>query len=647
MQGIDVMAGALSRTLHELTEIQRKAVEWDGGPLLVLAGPGSGKTRVLVCRIARLLDESPSERFRILALTFTNKAAHEMKTRIDGLVPGAVERVEVNTFHGFCARVLRQHGVHCGVKPNFEIYSRTADRRAVLADALRRKADHFGGAGGEEFLPYIDVLKSRLVKPEEAVSHLRDDTNLAPGAAERIGLAYRLYEDELGRANALDFNSLICIAFELLGHPALARHFQTVYRYWHVDEFQDTNGPQYELLRRMAGSDFHQLFAVADDDQTIYEWNGANVQRIRTLVDDFGCEVIQLTDNFRCPPGVVEAGNRLVVYNARRDPSRAAAEPATWRTEGEIKCSVFRSDEDEALRIATEIASLNSNERGEAVVLARSRTLLGPVLVALRELSVPAVLLGRRDDFGSPQMRWLVACLKQINRPLNRRNMATLTEMFGRFTDVHIPVEKVIARSEAEQVTPLVAWLDAVRREAPSASPAVEALAGLATGRARLAEAVAEAVECFGSGDSDEDLEDDLRAWHRMEVEIRQGRSVMPLDQFLQEMELRSKEPPKTPGAVSLSTVHGAKGREFDRVYLIGLAEEVFPSWYSVSRNKGSAAIEEERRICFVAITRTRRRLILSRAHKYKGWPKKPSRFLKEMGMLNQAALTPNRGKKR
>ena len=644
------MVAHLTDAMQDLTEMQRKAVEWNDGPLLVLAGPGSGKTQVLTCRVARLLETSPEERFRILGLTFTNKAAHEMKTRVAALVPQAAERAEINTFHGFCAQLLRQHGAHCGIKPNFAIYSRTADRQAVLEDALRHQPDYFA-SDENRLLPRIDALKERLVGPEEAASYLQKNAALASDVVESIELAYRLYEEELNRSNALDFNALIYRAVELLQHPVLARHCRTIYRYWLIDEFQDTNGPQYELLQRMAGGDFRQLFAVADDDQTIYEWNGANVRRIRNLVDDFGCEVIQLTDNFRCPPSVVAAANRLVVYNARRDRAKVPAEAAVPGLEGsgpEIEVRVFSNDEHEASGIAAEIAALDASQRRETVVLARSRALLEPVRGTLGDLNVPTALLGRRDDFASPQMRWLVACLKQINRPLDPRNMATLTGTFTSFADVPLEAEEVLARSETGQVTLLAAWFDAVREVAlrPSALPIIEAMADLASGGVRLAEAVAKVVEYFQSEDADGDLADDLSAWRRIEREIRQARGTIPLDQFLQEMELRSKEPVPAAGTVALGTVHGAKGLEFGRVYLIGLAEEVFPSWHSVKRGSSSAVIEEERRNCFVAITRTKRRLILSRARKYKGWPKKPSRFLEEMGLLDPTMPPIVRGKR-
>lgn len=633
------MADGLAGAMDEMTDMQRRAVEWSGGPLLVLAGPGSGKTRVLTCRIARLLlDTAVNKPPRVLALTFTNKAAHEMRTRLAALAPGIEDRAEVNTFHGFCAQVLRQHGAHLGLKPNFEIFSRTVDREALLADALRRRPERFGNSD-RRLMPRIDALKARLVRPDQAAAHLADQTGLAPNRADRIALAYRLYEDELSRANALDFNSLLLGAFELLEYPALAGLYRTIYRYWLIDEFQDTNASQYALLRRMAGGDFRQLFAVADDDQTIYEWNGANVRRIGELVDDFGCEVIQLPDNFRCPPAIVEAANRLVVYNVRRDRSKTATKAAKRHSERscpDIQDRVYPNDQEEATGIAAEIAALDLVERDETAVLARSRALLEAVGAALGNLNVPTAMLGRRDDFVSPQMRWLVASLRQINRPLDQRNMHALIETFAGFADCSVKVDDVVSSSETRGVTLLTAWLDALGQNSPSALPLVEGVAGLASGDLRLGEAVAKVIECFNRDDADRDLVEDLSAWRRIEREIRQARGSVPLDQFLQEMELRSKEPVPAQGAVSLGTVHGAKGLEFERVYLMGLAEEVFPSWQSVKNGNG-AALEEERRSCFVGITRTKRHLVLSRARSYRGWRKQPSRFLREMGLLDPA----------
>lgn len=633
------MASSLETTLPELSAIQCRAVKWENGSLLVLAGPGSGKTRVLTCRVAWLLDRSQDERYRVLALTFTNKAAHEMSSRVTTLAPGLEERADIHTFHGFCAQVLRQHGVHLGVRSDFAIYSRTTDRQSVLEDALGRNGGRFASED-RRLLPRIDALKARLIGPDEAEQWVVNRTGASHQEAGRMARAYRLYEDELRRANALDFNSLIFEAYKLFGFPTMARHYQTMYRYWLIDEFQDTNGAQYALLRRMAGRDFRRVFAVADDDQTVFEWNGACVGRISTLVEDFDCEVVQLPTNYRCPPQIVEAANRLVVYNARRNESKQPAEPDLQGHSPDnrrIRCRVFATDRDEAAGIAAEIAGLDIADRGQTVVLARTRALLESAREALGTESVPATVLARRDDFVSPQMRWLVACLRQISRPLDGRNMATLVEAFGSFAPVSLDFDELLARSAAEGTTFLSVWAG-MAQSAGLSSPAseiVDLVSGLATRETKPASAIEQILGHWRNDEPDEGLKDDLNAWQRLSSEIRTAIGRAPLDRFLQELELRSKEPVPAQGAVSLATIHGAKGLEFDIVYVIGLVEEILPSWHSVRKGNGSAALEEERRSCFVAITRTKQRLILSWARRYRGWRKQPSRFLREMGFTH------------
>ena len=598
-----------------------------------------------------MLDSSPDERFRILALTFTNKAANEMASRLTGLVPGLEGRATIDTFHGFCAQVLRQHGVHLGIKPDFAIYSQPEDRQAVLEDALGRDDARDSRQQSLRFLPIIDKLKAQLVAPAAAEQRMRAMDALPAEDASRVAHAYRLYEEELRRINALDFHSLILDAYRLFAYPTLARQYQRAYRYWLIDEFQDTNGAQYALLRRMAGDDFREVFAVADDDQTVFEWNGANVDRINVLVKDLSCEVVQLPTNFRCPPRIVEAANRLIVYNSRRMVSKRAATSApsshgALPLNGEqIQCREFATDGDEVVGIAEEIAALDVSARGETAVLARNRSLLEAMHHALAAANVPSVVTMRRDDFLSPQMRWLVACLKQIARPLDLRNMAALAEAFGSFALSPLDWDELVARSECHGVTCFKVWTDAVRgSDLPAdVAAAVDAISGFSAGNIERAATLEQVLKRFEDSDPKgniKDLRDDLSAWRRIEREIRSARGSLSLDGFLQELELRPKDPVSVPGTVSLTTIHGAKGQEFDTVYLIGLAEEILPSWQSLRQGYGSAALEEERRGCFVAITRTRRRLILSWARKYDEWPKRPSPFLEEMGCLRTPRKT-------
>ena len=648
------MASPLETSLGQLTDIQRRAVDWDDGAMLVLAGPGSGKTRVLTCRVARLLDSSPDQRFRILGLTFTNKAADEMRTRVTALVPGLEGRANIDTFHGFCAQVLRQHGVHLGINPDFAIYSRPEDRWAVLKDAIDRDLGQEWKYENFRPLPLIDHLKTRLVEPNAAEEHLKAKNGATAEDASRVAHAYRLYEKELRRINALDFNSLILDAYRLFAYPAMVRQYQKVYRYWLIDEFQDTNAAQYKLLRRMAGEDFRRVFAVADDDQTIFEWNGANIRRISALVKNFSCEVVQLPTNFRCPPRIVEAANRLVVYNTRRMVSKKAAvsvlstDSSSLSGEDQMQCREFDTEQDEVDGIADEIARMDSTTRGQTAVLARTRSLLKEMLKALERNDVTAAIAMRQNDFLSPQMRWLVACLKQIDRPLDLRNMAVLIDAFGSFGPSPLGWDELVSRSKSNGVTCLKVWMDAVR-EAEMPDPVAEVVGvvdGLSAGSIKLSAALDRMIDSFTGNEPDDDLQDDLSAWRRIQREISDARGSASLDlvRLLQELEFRSKEPVLAPGTVSLTTIHGAKGQEFETVYLIGLAEDILPSWHSVQKGDGSASLEEERRGCFVAITRAGRRLILSRARSYGGWQKEPSRFLDEMGCLAATGPIRRRG---
>ena len=255
--------------LDTLNANQRLAVEWNGGPLLVLAGPGSGKTRVLTMRVAKLILDAPEKRFRVLGLTFTNKAAAEMRTRVEQMVPECRERVLLTTFHSFCADILRQHGSHIGLSPDYVILNQDADREAVLSDAIATL-----NASGLELdersmkvLPTLDRLLSECIE-EERVTGLFRDAEFGAKMSE----VYREYRRQLISNNRLDFPSLLLFTLRLLSEkPVIAKQIRTVYPHICVDEFQDTNLAQYRVLQNIVGDTPRNLFVVADDDQIIYQ----------------------------------------------------------------------------------------------------------------------------------------------------------------------------------------------------------------------------------------------------------------------------------------------------------------------------------------------------------------------------------------
>jgi DNA helicase-2/ATP-dependent DNA helicase PcrA len=579
-------------------------------------------------------------------LTFTNKAADEMAERVAAFVPGLEERANIGTFHSFCAQILRQHGVHLGISPDFAIYSADDDRHAVLDDALRRAVAEGLSVSLDDakFLGIIDRLKAKLVEPSAAAEALADLED-----RDEAAQAYRLYEDELKRINALDFNSLIFETYRLIRtFPAIAARYRKSYPHWLIDEFQDTNSAQYKLVRVLAGEDFRSLFAVADDDQIIYEWNGANFRQIQAFRADYSARVIQLPTNYRCPAAIVEAANRLVVYNAQRTTAKkplvAGKTDSKYPISEHIGLRVFDAEDDEADGIAREIADRGRQTWGITAVLARTKALLERVNTALHANGVSSVIAQRRDNFLSPQFRWLVAALRQLARPLDRRNIAVLIEAFNRLAEIAVPVQRVVTEAEATGRGYLVTWIEAVGREAPkhNASGLLARFSPAASDASLAKSAVdgilAEIAAELTRAEPNSDLEEDMAAWREISRDISShlGKNA-PLEQFLQELQLRSKEPSPKADTVTLMTIHGAKGREFEFVYVAGLAEDILPSFQSKKKGDQSAEMEEERRNCFVAITRTKECLVLSRATHYRGWPKEPSRFLTEMGLVDPA----------
>jgi DNA helicase-2/ATP-dependent DNA helicase PcrA len=635
--------------MAELKPIQEQAVLWNESALLVLAGPGSGKTRVLTCRIATLLKMTAEKKFRILGLTFTNKAADEMRDRVSKMVPGFGDRLFLGTFHSFCADVLRQHGTHLGIKPDFRIYSNDEDRQEIMSDALRRVSSTNPNVSATDasLLTVVDRLKANLISPEDSTKHVLD-----PAQREKLKLAYQAYEDELRQRNALDFNSLLYYACQLFRKfPAFAKRYRTVYPYWCVDEFQDTNLAQYELLRLMAQPDFRNIFVVADDDQIIYQWNGASHKRIENFQRDFDPEIIQLPTNYRCPPEIVILANNLISHNLLRhsgkEPLQAAK--AASGTPNTVRVLKFSSQEEEALGVAQDIVNLHSTHLSETVILGRTKRLLEGVTAQLNKMQVKAVISQRRDEFVSAQFVWLHCVLRQANSRRDTRNFNILCAAFSFLSGIHIDSDAIIASARSKHGDYLREWAEVIRNSAESdtlktvASEVTSRLVQSSDYRGFVKFAtpwLQSTVNSTASEDQTQsamDYEEDKRAWTDIYQQITSGLgSDVPLESFLHELELRSKEPPSVPNCVTLMTIHGSKGKEFDHVYLIGLAEDVLPSFQSKNKGDKSPEMEEERRNCFVGLTRTEQTLTLTFAESYYGWQKPPSRFLNEMGITFQ-----------
>jgi DNA helicase-2/ATP-dependent DNA helicase PcrA len=632
------MTPALGDYIQRLSITQQQAVAWGDGACLVLAGPGVGKTTVLTARIARILDSSREKNFRVLALTFTTKAGDEMRTRVEQIVPGLTDRTSIGTFHSFAAQLLRQHGSHLGMKPDFGVYDQDSDREELLKEALAEAA-----AGGEavtiddvRWLKTIDQLRSRLVGPKKTAARFAN-----PKEGERAARVYAIYEAALKVRNYMDFNGMILNMCRLAHEfPAVATRIRRSYPYWLIDEFQDTSPAQYKMIRLLAGEEFKNVFAVADDDQIIYEWAGASYKQIVSFRQHFTPNLIQLVENRRCPPEVVAAANNLVKHNVDRTPGKASLLATLPENGPAISTRVFDTDQVEAKEVAKEIA--NAGNWGTTAVLGRTRALLQPVFEALRAASVNASLVTRRDRFLSPQFVWLQLTLNQFLRPADRRNFIAAANAANRIAHSEDDPDLLATEAEASGQSYLEYWAAAAMKKD---NAVLERLAELtltvvkspSAWRTFLSDALPWLPETAGQeAGIVSDADDDKAAWDATVRAIRKEKgSELDLAELLQGLALRPKDPPNDPDAVNLLTIHSAKGLEFDTVWLIGLAESVLPSWQSLKSDSSPAMLEEERRSCFVAITRTKKSLILSHAHTYNGWNKAPSRFLDEMGFVS------------
>ena len=635
---------------EELSPIQKKAAEWDNTPLLLLAGPGSGKTRVLTCRIARILDSSRDKNFRVLGLTFTNKAADEMRSRVANFVPGQEGRLFLGTFHSFCADVLRQHGTHLNINPNFHIYSQNIDLDAVLNDAVEKAKEGSDVVSDldKKTLPVINRLKSQLIFPEHCRGVFRD-----PEFGERMTVVYPAYEQELANRNALDFNSLIFKVYQLFTtFPAFGKRYRTVYPYICIDEFQDTNHAQYSLIRALTGDQHRNLFVVADDDQIIYQWNGASHKRIVGFKNDYSPMVMQLPMNYRCPPEVVDLANNLIRHNFLRTTDKEplqAFRPSPGKDTVRL-LPIFPDFDAETYRVAEDIKRHHYEHLGSVVILGRNRKLLEGAENALRTEGIPAAISRRKDEFESTPFVWLHSTLRLANDRQNLSHLEATCGTFAQLTGIEVDPEDVVVRAQESGLGYLQHWIKLVRQETPSVSVKEminQTSQSLVVGRdfhafsrfaldwfSKLAQTQEEAVseptiEVFTR------YEEERSVWEELMREITESLGdEITLEAFLQELQMHSKEPPPKPNTVILMTIHGAKGKEFDHVYLIGLVEDELPSFQSKKKGDGSPEMEEERRNCFVAITRAIKTITLSYARRYRGWPKEPSRFLFEMGLL-------------
>ena len=560
-----------------------------------------------------------------------------MRKRVDQLLGKSGDRAHLCTFHSFAADVLRQHGSHLGLHPDFSLLTQDEDRIAILEQAIAKLRDDADSVPMDRrnLLSFVDRLFAESYAGGDNVAALTITPTWVP-------LLYRGYCNALVSGNRLDFGSLLHFTRRLLVEmPGVARVLRLGWTHVCVDEFQDTNRAQYDLLRLIAPVERCKLFVVADDDQIIYQWNGASPQRLDALRRDYSTQIVQLPECYRCPASVVALANRLIGHNSGRvaDKVPIAARRATSLHSEVVRCHVFPSPQLEAKFIAHDFA-----DRGllaaDCVVLGRTSRMIEGVAEVLQNTGQHAHVARRKNDFESSAVRVLFEALRLANARHDRDVLRRLCLAWNDLAGATLEPEAIAAAAALVGGDFLRAWADT------AASTAYGRLGGaLERIRADLVDSLAfpAVVDWFvdhgwrsWNGNDDLDLvEEEVTTWKSIHREITsEYGDDRTLHSYLMQMDLSSKN--SRPGNDSLPcmTVHGAKGLEFRHVYLIGMAQEVFPSFQSLRKGPHSTQLEEERRGCFVAITRTQETLTISRSQRYFGYKKMPSQFLREMGAL-------------
>jgi len=631
----------MSEILNGLNEQQVKAVTYDQGPLLVLAGPGAGKTTVLTKRIAYILSKSKGEHFKVLALTFTNKAAKEMRERVEALVGEEVKRVFIGTFHGFSHELIRAYGNYIGISQDFIIYDKPEDYIKLLIDGVRKRVDKelkgeveptilsekYGGNIRviEESMPgfyyIIAKLKNRLIFHDEF-------NQIGKNYSEEIKLIFDIYNSELQNVPALDFPDLILDANRLLKEkPFILKQIQKINKHILIDEGQDTNKAQFELITRICGEDFQNLFIVADEDQLIYEWNGARFEYLLSLIEKYKAEKIQLYESYRCPIQVLKAANSLIKYNRIRIDTKEELLPKKEEAKESIVVNVFENQADESRFVCNKIKELN--EYTDTCVISRNRYLLNNIEKNLDELSVPCYAPMGQERFSTREMNLIINLMRLVFNEDDKVHFHYIYEYWGIDDDRMIGV--------GNNKTLLQSLIDLFGKNIIP-DTILEILNQFKNTKRDFWAHYNELKKFIIEKDiEDEDLFEDIKLFEETYQRYTYDRETHERDlgDFLNYLSLSPRKDLENKG-VALLTGHAAKGLEFNCVFLISMNQGTFPDYRA---KEGSRALEEERRNCFVAITRAKKKLFISHTQfkdtRYGLRQHEPSQFLKEMGMIS------------
>ncbi len=613
--------------LTNLNELQRKAVLHNEGPCLVIAGAGSGKTKVLTTRIANLvLNGVPS--YNILAITFTNKAAKEMKERLEKLVPE--NNAFVGTFHSFGLRIIRENTDSLNMTSNFTILD-SDDVGTLIKKIIKEK-----GYDPKQVTPSfvknkISFIKNEMLTNSEAEKLLNTDMDK---------IAYQIYIEynmKLRKNNSVDFDDLLKLPVELFRkNPSILEHYQDKFKYILIDEYQDTNEVQYQLVKLLAAK-YQNLFVVGDPDQSIYQFRGANYQNILNFEHDYkNTEVIALEDNYRSTKMILDAANSVIKNNSERKEKNLRSHHGDG-----VKIKYMRgyNEKDEIVKVITEIKKLleNGYSKKDIAIFYRTNAQSRVVEEQFLKENIPYKVVGSYYFYARKEIKDLICYLRLISNSLDdislRRVINTPKRGIG---------EASITKLEKEALLNNTSMYDAItsgkelefKRIIEELKKDMESMS--------LTELVDDVLDKSGmknSLEADNTLESELRLDNLMEFKsitatFEQNTGSVDLKDFLEEISLIAdiEEHKEDSDVVTLMTIHSAKGLEFPAVFLVGMEEGIFPHQNSFCEENG---IEEERRLCYVGITRAEKKLYLSNARQRMLYgntsQNPPSRFLKEI----------------
>lgn len=649
--------------LSKLNPQQREAVVHEGGPLLVLAGAGSGKTRVIICRIVYFIQKHGINPANILGVTFTNKAANEMKERAAHMAGKAARQVSLCTFHSLGVRILRQHIHHLGYRNDFTIYS-DGDQQSMVRSMLREHPKR-----KEKFDPGIIVQRISQHK-NNCIEGNRDFHLYNDKYDEILPGLYIHYQENLRACQAVDFDDLILLPLELLQkHKDVLSLCRNQYRHILVDEYQDTNNGQYRFMRALAG-DGKNLCVVGDDDQSIYSWRGAQVKNILNFSQDFkNARIIKLEQNYRSTQTILNAANQLIQYNAVRQGK------SLWtnRKPGKnIDAFIATDENDEAKTIAWRIQTIQEHTQtrwDQFAVLYRSNVQSRAIESALRISKIPYNVVGGYEFFERKEVKDIIAYLKLIHNPSDDLSLLrifnypkrgignqTITQLTQEAKANNTPLfhylkkacqDGDLPQSSKKGIITFTGMIEDLHRSTTTLTipQLTERTIDLTHYREELRRTIENETDAQIRIEMIEELVSAAAAF------TEQNRNAN-LAGFIDSVSLgdnpnnNGKQKVKIENAVTLSTLHSAKGLEFPYVFLCGLEEDLFP--HSRSLN-GGTPIDEERRLCYVGITRAQEHLTLSLTQERTKFGKKkrtvPSRFLKEIPeefLCKQFSHSPN-----